>query len=51
MFFFHNIQDIFFLKLAENLVIYFDVWIAQKIAQNAENHIFEVLDFQFSGGG
>ena len=21
-------------------------WIAQKIPQNAENHIFEVLDFQ-----
>ena len=26
--------------------MYFDVWIAQKITQNAENHIFEVLDFQ-----
>ena len=26
--------------------MYSDVWIAQKITQNAENHIFEVLDFQ-----
>ena len=26
--------------------MYFDVWIAQKITQNAENHIFEVPDFQ-----
>ena len=26
--------------------MYFDVWIAQKITQGAENHIFEVLDFQ-----
>ena len=26
--------------------MYFDVGIAQKITQNAENHIFEVLDFQ-----
>ena len=26
--------------------MYFDVRIAQKITQNAENHIFEVLDFQ-----
>ena len=26
--------------------MYFDVWTAQKITQNAENHIFEVLDFQ-----
>ena len=42
---FHNMRH-FFLKRAENSAIYFYVWLAHRIAPNAENHIFEILDFQ-----